>query len=384
MFLSHISYSEFDGTDQQWILEGLPLSQSNLIVGRNATGKSRSLNIVGLLAKVLRAELTPTMISANFSATFISGENRIEYSFRAENEKVVGECFSIDGKTKMSRGEGGVGTIWYEQIEGGKDIAFQVAQDELAAVSRRDTIQHPYLQPLHEWALGVRHYHFGTPLGKDNLAIFVPGVFVPDYNNPLQMVALYRYAIKTFENEFREAMLRDMDRAGFNVIEIEVGAPVTFRVPVALPGELTCFRVKEKNHKAIVDQSSISQGMFRVISILTLANLLIMENKVGCLLIDDIGEGLDFERSCLLVDLLRDKAKESHFQLIVSTNDRFVMNKVPLEEWAVIQRIGSLVRVRNNENSHEIFEEFKFTGLSNFSFLEMDFLNSVEELAAHE
>ena len=43
-------------------------------------------------------------------------------------------------------------------------------------------------------------------------------------------------------------------------------------------------------------------------------------------------------------------------------------------------------RVLNYENSKELFEEFKFTGLSNFSFFEMDFANSsrTAEVAAHE
>jgi hypothetical protein len=111
-----------------------------------------------------------------------------------------------------------------------------------------------------------------------------------------------------------------------------------------------------------------------------------MAKKSTCILIDDIGEGLDFDRSCRLIDLLRKKAKESNIQLILSTNDRFVMNRVPLEEWSVLQRRGSHVRVRNYENSRELFEEFKFTGLSNFSLLEMDFLNgqTTVEAARHE
>jgi len=66
----------------------------------------------------------------------------------------------------------------------------------------------------------------------------------------------------------------------------------------------------------------------------------------------------------------------------MSTNDRFVMNNVPLEEWCVLQRRGSVVRVLNYTNSKELFDEFKFTGLSNFDFLAMDFAN--EEAVAHE
>ena len=80
-----------------------------------------------------------------------------------------------------------------------------------------------------------------------------------------------------------------------------------------------------------------------------------MAQKATCILIDDIGEGLDFDRSCRLIHILRAKAQEANIQLILSTNDRFVMNEVPLEEWSVLQRKGSHVRVRNYQNSQEVF-----------------------------
>jgi hypothetical protein len=49
------------------------------------------------------------------------------------------------------------------------------------------------------------------------------------------------------------------------------------------------------------------------------------------------------------------------------------MNRVPLEEWVVLQRKGTHIYSKNNDNSKKLFEDFKFTGLSNFSFFEMDF-----------
>ena len=125
--------------------------------------------------------------------------------------------------------------------------------------------------------------------------------------------------------------------------------------------------------------------MFRVLSLVTLTNYLTMARKASCLIIDDIGEGLDFDRSCLLIDLLREKAQEFSLQLIAATNDKFVMNRVPLDEWSVLRRRGSHLVVLDQENSKDLFEEFRFTGLSNFSFLEMDFANSpAAEAAAHE
>jgi len=60
----------------------------------------------------------------------------------------------------------------------------------------------------------------------------------------------------------------------------------------------------------------------------------------------------------------------------MSTNDRFVMNNVPLEYWQVIQRKGGECRIYNYQNSKDIFDEFTYTGLNNFDFLATDFINS--------
>ena len=55
-------------------------------------------------------------------------------------------------------------------------------------------------------------------------------------------------------------------------------------------------------------------------------------------------------------------------QLITSTNDRFVMNNVPLEYWCVIQRISNVSKIYNHRNAKKQFDNFGLTGLSNFDF----------------
>jgi hypothetical protein len=90
-------------------------------------------------------------------------------------------------------------------------------------------------------------------------------------------------------------------------------------------------------------------------------------------LIDDIGEGLDNDRSNSLIELIIEKIKDSSVQVIMTTNDRFVMNKVPLEYWSVIQRIPKKSLFYNYQNSKSTFEEFKRTGLNNFDFLSYEY-----------
>ncbi|MGC8643028.1 MAG: hypothetical protein ACP5XB_24480 [Isosphaeraceae bacterium] len=199
----------------------------------------------------------------------------------------------------------------------------------------------------------------------------------PDDKDPNAVVALYQRAEKEFKDEFKQAIIREMDELDYQIEDVGLKSPVSTRALSGAPW--VGLYVKEKGLSGITDQHSMSQGMFRALSILVQVNYSRMAKTATCVLIDDIGEGLDFDRSCRLIDLLRKKASESNIQLILATNDRFVMNRVPLEEWSVLQRQGNHVRVRNYQNSRDVFEEFKFTELSNFDFFATDFLE--EEVA---
>jgi len=383
--LKNVKFTEFEGTPQEWRLEGLALADSNLIVGKNASGKSRTLNIIRALARLL-AGIDPPNLSGNFDVEFIWNHKIICYALKYKEAQVVEEKFSIDGDVKLDRGSGGEGDIWAEEI--GRKIRFQTPTSELAAVARRDAIQHGFLEPLYSWGASLRHYYFGTALGKDRLTVFVnmeqKGEKVDEWD-PHAVVTLYRQAEKEFKDKFSQTLVRDMQELDYDVTEVGVQTPISIRVS-GLPGEVVGLYVKERDLPSITDQHSMSQGMFRALSLLIQVNYSIMAGKSTCILIDDIGEGLDFDRSCRLIDLLREKAKASNIQLVLSTNDRFVMNRVPLEEWSVLQRQGNHVRVLNYGNSKDLFEEFKFTGLSNFSFLEMDFASGspAEEMEVHE
>ncbi len=372
--LKHVKYSEFEGELQEWRLDGLSLDQANLIVGKNASGKTRTLNVIRGLARQLAGVNTP-YISGHYNFEFIHDNKKLHYVLKYQEKEVVEERFSIDDEILLERGVGGEGMILAEEI--GNRIRFQTPPSELAAVARQDAIQHKFLRPLNAWGTSLRHYGFGTALGKDRLTILAEkNIEDIDEWDPHVTVDLYKKAAKEFSNSFASKLIDDMQKLDYDIEEIGIRPLLSIQVKSNYPGEVGGLFVKEKSLPGITDHNSMSSGMFRALALLIHVNYSIMANKSTCILVDDIGEGLDFDRSCRLIDLLREKTKASNIQLILSTNDRFVMNRVPLEEWSVLQRHGNHVQVLNYENSRELFEEFKFTGLSNFSFLEMDFANS--------
>ena len=390
MRLESIRYTELENTDQKWTLEDLTLGLINLLVGKNATGKSRALKVIHSLAELLRNDRRPSSWP-NFDCSYCLGFDeegkRLDYQLEIAGSGVRRESFRVNGKELLARGDQGEGEIWAEQIDDGKMVRFQTPVNELAAVARQDAIEHPFLAPLAEWARSLRLFYFGSPLGKDLLTVFIQRDAPPPRDDDMQAaVAVFHEASKTFGEEFKNRLIGDMGELGYPLDDISLDAPVSIRLAVPIPGDHRCLVAKESDLKGRTDQHAMSQGMFRALAILIrLAHSRLSHGEL-CLLIDDIGEGLDFERSTRLIEVLRKWAKETGSQLIMSTNDRFVMNHVPLDEWSVLERDGGRVRALNSRNSNELFEDFRFTGLNNFSFLEMDFMSQrpVKEVALRE
>lgn len=374
MKLKSIDYAEREGDRQAWSLERLQLGQRTLLVGKNASGKSRTLNVINGLARHL-AGLHPPSESGTYNCEFEHEGKAYTYHCMCKSSEVVAEVLVIDGKVCLERGVGGIGKIWAEQIDNGKFIPFQTPSSEFAAVARRDSIQHSFLEPLFQWAAALRHFQFGSNLGKDLFAVFVSKGNEVNERDQTAVVGLFRNAKRDFGERFTSALIRDMAEVGYYLESIDLGPPVSVVMPPLPNGEISGLVLKERDLEGFTDQIGMSQGMYRVLSMLINVDYFQLRGNGSCILVDDIGEGLDFDRSCRLINLLRKKSEESELQIIISTNDRFVMNEVPLEEWSVVQRKGNRVSFRNIENSREIFENFKFTGLNNFSFLEMDVIN---------
>jgi AAA domain, putative AbiEii toxin, Type IV TA system len=259
-------------------------------------------------------------------------------------------------------------------------LDFQTPESELAAVNRRDSLQHPYFETLYSWGMGVRHFQFGTSLGKDRLLYLIkdkPSAFDP--RNTAEVISIFRRGLDQFGNDFTDGIVSDMAAIGYKLTEIGVkpleSVTVTVEPPI-LSGELVGLYVKEHDLSGVTDQVDMSQGMFRALSVIIHLNYSERSEQPSCILIDDVGEGLDFDRSCALIDLLMQKAQHGGVQLIMSTNDRFVMNRVPLQFWSIIHRDRNVCRFFNYENSRDKFEAFKLTGMNNFDFFATDFVRS--------
>ncbi|MCO4879561.1 ATP-binding protein [Paraburkholderia caribensis] len=377
MRLRSIKYQEWEQTPQEWRLETVTFGPRMLVVGRNASGKSRTLAITAALARNL-VGIQPPALSGNYVVTFDHDEREYIYELHYHELEVVHERIVIDGKEYLSREPGGAGKILAEKIGTGTFMDFQVPTNILAAVARRDAIQHSFIEPLFNWANSFRYYQFGQ-IAQNSLAFFTPGGQKVDDRDQNAVVGIFREGQKLFGDSFVESIKADLHAIDYEIDDLLLTPPVSVRFNGNGPIPLT-VSAREHGLLGLTDQIGMSTGMFRVIALLIHVNFAQFKGSASSVFVDDIGEGLDFDRSCRLIELLRSKAIAHKFQLVMSTNDKFVMNHVPLEEWTVLHRKGHVVEVMNYANSKDHFDQFKFTGLSNFSFFEMN----ANELSAVE
>jgi hypothetical protein len=254
-------------------------------------------------------------------------------------------------------------------------LDFQIPHDQLVCYAKRDRLQHPFIEIIHNWAISLRRFNFSGDLGKTRYALkssfeardvewadttnsLVPAITIAEEKFPL----------------FHKLILKDMKQIGYNLEDFGI-IHFSERFSSVSQDRYVVYTTEEGLEKQVT-QRDMSQGMFRAFSVLVQLNYYILSGNKGFVIIDDIGEGLDFSRAKLLVQLLISKAREANIQLIMSTNDSFIMNAVDIENWAVIMREGHKISLYNYENSKEIFEEFKFTGLNNFDFYASEFFRS--------
>jgi AAA15 family ATPase/GTPase len=380
MVLKNVKFCQFKGQKYEWSMEGKPLhglydqqpvtfQEINLVVGKNATGKSKTINTIRQLSDLLSGDIKLSQLvydTSVYDLLFDDNGTEIAYYLEFAEGKVKKELLKINGIEKLKR-DSQIGTMFYEKAN--KDLEFAMESDKLA-VARVDKIQQPFFEPLQNWGKTLSHYRFGGQLGKNSLLRDINTIKedreinLKDSDN---VAEIFFAAEKRFGEQFINSIIVDMARISYSISKINVDALKFFPVPAF------GLNVQEVDIEDVTDQEEMSQGMFRALSLLVQLNFSLLSKIPSCILIDDIGEGLDYERSKSLIDLIIEKVKGSPVQVIMTTNDRFVMNNIPLEYWSVIHRVPKKSLFYNYQNSRDIFDEFKYTGLSNFDFLSTEF-----------
>lgn len=341
VFLSHqitiyMQLIEIHYKDENWELKDFFLQETNLIVGKNASGKSRTLQLISDLAQCI-----------------------------LKNKPYLGtnvELFNVSWKDK----DGGIWTHEIQRVEfifESFKMVWRYNSEEISSISsssfdglNMNNLSHrfPSISKIYTWAQNIAAFKFANILPQNNLTNL----------NTDKLTTISEVKL----------MLDNLPLSSFEKIKQEI---------ISVGYELEDFKIrggslyiKTPNIKRDLSLEEISQGMFRTLMLLMYWEYLATNQSVSAFLIDDLCEGLDFERAKKLGKLLFEKAKERDIQLIASSNDTFLMEVVGLEAFQVLLKEGNTVQSINSTSQPKIFDDFEYIGSTNFDLFSSNFIQN--------
>jgi hypothetical protein len=357
MILTSIDFYESKGKDTYWDIRNVHFGMFNLVIGLNATGKTRLLNVISNLVKMLSRK-TPVLLNGSWKLKYKDRKTDDVYHYNLDiSDRIVNlEEIKINQKSVLER-EKENGKIF--SYISNTMIDFHPPERELTLYVRRDVKEFPFLEEILTWTSNFHGYMFST---TNPHQITIPNSVDALLENLSTTPYLLLEAMK--DPEIIQTIIEDFSLIGY---PIDTASVERTRFP-GVPGDVFVSVVKEKDLACKTSQMQMSQGMYRAFSLVVIIQYLLKLRQECTVVIDDLGEGLDFERSSKITTLLFEKIKNSDIQLIVTSNDRFLINAVDMQYINLLERNGHVVDAYNYVNSKEKFDDFRLTGLNTFDF----------------
>lgn len=368
MFLTKVTYSEIhDSTSENsWELVDLRLKKLNLIVGKNASGKSKTLQLIDTFSLLIMDQYP--ISTGIFDIEWEENGETFSYKLSSLPKKVISESLLINNEPKLKRSHGK--TEICSETNGWQNIS--PPDDKLVLHVRRDTKEYPFFEKLSSWAKGVVWLKFAN---ANPSAITIPQTTSNIPQSTLLNSRPWKGDLNTLPYILKDLMelngltlnkvVNDFNKLGYLLENISINQ---FIIPGQQPAFIASF--KEQGLKFPVLQSALSQGMFRSFALIAALNRFVTTEKdqQKTIIIDDLCEGLDYERSTELTKFVFEQLNQENIQLIASSNDQFLINAVDMGYWNMLKRTGYRVEAINSVNNKKLFEEFTFKGLNNFDF----------------
>ena len=344
MIITSFDYQEFN-----WSLSNIPFGNLNLIVGKNAVGKSKTLDSLVRTVKIIKGDLSGVFLGHQCRLVFKLDDNEeMEFSYSITRNNTIESEFLKRGNEVIVERDGSVTRIKGETVN--------PPSNKLCIQSQRDTTKYPEFEAIMQWAEQIIGFSF-SDLSSSNYYM-VPSMF----NDRKELSELFEH-ISDERKEFIKEKMHDLDYGVGSIEQVKVS------------DSFTIITLMENGVSIPLLPNIMSNGMLRVFYIFSYLAYLSAEEGAKTLLIDDLGEGLDYSRSKKLSKIIFDYCEEHGIQLIATSNDNFLMNAVDLRHWIVLLRENENITAVCEKTHPELFLKFKRLGLNNFDLFSTDFIS---------
>lgn len=347
IILSSFSYKTYG-----WeLVEMNNLQPTNLLVGKNASGKTRTIKAIQDVTSFMQMKSSSVLQDSKFRTKMIFSNSEkgweMIYIFEIDDKKVVYEQLTVCGKVLVARDANRT------EYNG---VPVNPPMDKLVVQVRRDSEAFPEVEELMKWAEGVVVIYCSN---INPYTIFnVPEGLV----NPVSFSDL----VDSLTKKDKKSVIDEAKQLGYNIKDISLVKAVKYKF----------VTVKEAYVRHPIFDVQLSNGMIRVLFLLCFMKSMKYGKQYSMLLIDDLGEGMDYSRATLLGKKIFETCEKEGVQMIASSNDAFLMDVVDISKWQILRRKNTKLTVLNQMNTPEVFHHFRMTGLSNFDLFSSDFIDN--------
>lgn len=340
-----------------WKLDLTQFSDQILLVGQNASGKSKTIRSLAKVAAIISQKTTfSAKESMDALLAYSFQDNVLVYHFQCLEGLVISESLTLEDNNGNEL-ESIIKRNSNDCILRGETINPPI--NKLVTNVRRDTQLYPMMEMLQAWADNVLGFSFNETdmFGDSRTSSWYYG---------------YEHAFNSIISDLehttgaKEEYLERLKDINYNITDIKA---FDF-------GTEKKVMVKEQGINRPIFDVNMSKGMFRALFVV--AYLIYFkrhqQGQPAMLLIDDLCEGLDYERSTKLGKLCFEMCEQLGIQLMASSNDSFLMDVVDLKYWNILHRNNNKVEVINKEQHPDMFDRFEMTGLNNFDLFSSDFI----------
>jgi energy-coupling factor transporter ATP-binding protein EcfA2 len=375
MTLKAIKYSETNSNAHKWSTNYFTLNNLSLVTGKNAEGKTKILKFIYEISNLLSGEAPIPEIYGQYELTLSNHQQKIQYSIKFGNKQIIQEKIELDNKTVLIRNLD-LAEIT-DCIDKKSKEKINLDHKTISTMDQKISDLLPILRDIRNWGKSVTYYNFNGEASKrinyDDLVNKNELSPIDIYDNNEKTVKMFQAGQKKFGVVFLKNIKADMKKIGYHLDQISTINIKELFKDVDTKINVEIFFVKEKDIIKPIYEYELSQGMLKSLCLIIELNYFQLEQKSNIILLDDLGQGLDFERTSKLLDIIL-KITDKHFlQIIITTNERYIMNAIDLKNWLLIKRTKSKCHILNYDNSKSIFDDFIDTGLSNFDFFSSGF-----------
>lgn len=354
--LTSYKVEELENSEIHWKTDLITFDNYNLIIGKNASGKSQLFQRFNFLKLVHSKDgLTPNIrTTIDFLLTFKDTENDniIKYNLKVMPNQEVEE--TVENETLKITLYSSNKKAFYDELKNNEvSLLFPKKHSVTKFISDMEG-NFPTLKKIGDFFDGVKllrtdrynPHHLSPTLGQ----------MVPDENlNNLGAVVLtWKQQNKALFNE-----LLNTYKTFFEGINDLISVPQP-NLPIPILG------FSEKNVKWTVSQTDCSMGMLRILGIIALS--ISVDPKTGkipsLIIVDEIDNGLDYENVGAIIEYLIERSSQS--QVIFSSHSPVVCNFVTPKNWRVFSRKGSHVQVKVPTETKETLDLIKSSKMSNW------------------